>query len=125
MKRAWIWAVLLIALVMISACRPTADSLEDGAAAAAEDLGACQPEDDACEVEPAAAETVEESTEPTRETTVEETTGETTPEESAPTDTEVSEGALAGDDPFAIQKTDWVLGPEDAFITMIEYGDFQ
>jgi hypothetical protein len=28
-------------------------------------------------------------------------------------------------DIFAVQESDWVIGPEDAAITMIEYGDFQ
>ncbi len=26
---------------------------------------------------------------------------------------------------FAVSETDWVVGPEDAAITLIEYGDFQ
>ena len=26
---------------------------------------------------------------------------------------------------FAVRDTDWVTGPDDAFITLLEYGDYQ
>jgi len=125
MKKGWIWAVLLIALLGVTACRPAADDAAHSASEAAEDLGACLPEEEACVDESALSQTPEEETAPAEEPEREETAEETPAEEPAATDTEVSESAPVGDDPFAVQETDWVMGPDDAFITLIEYGDYQ
>ncbi len=128
MKRGWIWAVLLVALLVISACRSVEDEAghNGSEAAATEDLGLCQPEDETCVDESALSETPEEEeTAPTKEPEPEETVEEAPTEEPADANTEVSESAPVVENPFLVRETDWVMGPDDAFITLIEYGDYQ
>jgi hypothetical protein len=127
MKKGWIWAILLVAMLVISACRPAEDDVDRDASetAAAEDLGACQPEDEACVDESVLSATPEEETAPAGEPEPEETVEETPAEEPVATDAEVLESTPLVDNPFLVRETDWVMGPDDAFITMIEYGDFQ
>lgn len=113
MRKSWIWAILMIALLLVSACRPAAEDLDSDSSeeTAAEVVGACKPEEE-CDDEPV------EGTEPVEET-------------ADPTATPVEESAVVepppalGDDPLAITDADWVKGPDDAFITIVEYGDFQ
>jgi hypothetical protein len=121
MKKGWIWAVLLVALLAISACRPAADDAGHNASEAAEDLGICQPEDEACVDESALSATPEAETATAEEPAPEETVDETP----ADANTEVPEIAPPPANPFAVRETDWVMGAEDAFITIIEYADYQ
>ena len=125
MKKGWIWAVLLVALLAISACRPAADDGSGNASEAAEDLGICQPEDEACVDESALTATAEAETATAEEPAPAETVDETPAEEPAGANTEVPEIAPPPANPFAVRETDWVMGAEDAFITIIEYADFQ
>jgi hypothetical protein len=37
----------------------------------------------------------------------------------------LAEGPTQFEELFAVRESDWVVGPEDAAITLIEYGDFQ
>jgi hypothetical protein len=37
----------------------------------------------------------------------------------------LAEGPAQLEELFAVREGDWVIGPEDAAITLIEYGDFQ
>lgn len=101
MRKVWIWAALVLALLMFTACRPEAGT----GAVATEDLGICKPEDEDCGDE--GAEVAEATATPVEETQVVE----------VPID--------LGDDPLAVRETDWVKGPDDAFITILEYADFQ
>ncbi len=105
MKRSWTWAILLIALMLIVACRPAADSGE------LEDLDACPPGEEVC------------------------TTDETANEEPAPAPTTpaatdapqpTAKPVDLGADPLAIRDGDWVSGSqaEDPLFTLVEYGDF-
>ena len=109
MRKPWAWAIFLIALLLVTACRPAAGDLESGGS---EVLGACKPEED-CDDESTA-----EMVDPTAAPAVE---SEPQEAESAP----VEEPPALGDDPLAVTDADWVEGPDDAFITLIEYGDFQ
>ena len=101
MRKVWIWAVLVLALLMVSACRPDAGDT----ASATEDLGICQPEDEDCGDE--VTKTADATEAPTRESQVEQ------------------EPIDLGENPLAVRDTDWVKGPDDAFITILEYADFQ
>jgi hypothetical protein len=77
-------------------------------------LGICKPEEEDCEDELGEGEApAEEAAEPTV-APVEET-------DSAPSEAPV----VPADDPLAVQDGDWTMGPDDAFMTIIEYGDFQ
>ena len=109
MRKSWIWAILLVALLLVGACRPAADEPESSSD---EGLGVCKPEED-CEDEPGEEAPTEEAAEPTV-APVEET-------DSAPSEAPVA----LPDDPFAVQDGEWTMGSDDAFITIIEYGDFQ
>lgn len=119
MRRRWIWAILVIAILLVTACRPATEeiSTEGSEETTAEVLGVCKPEED-CDDETTEEEPEEEPAEATA-----------TPEpESRPEEVEnepVEEVVELGDDPLAITDADWVKGPDDAFITLIEYGDFQ
>ncbi len=115
MRKSWIWVILLVALLLVGACRPEVEEPESSSsdASSTEDLGVCQPEED-CEDEPGEDEApTEEAAEPTV-APVEET-------DSAPSEAPV----VPADDPLAVQDGDWTMGPDDAFMTIIEYGDFQ
>jgi hypothetical protein len=127
MRRVWIWAILLIALLLVAACRPVAELEETDSSSTeptpAQPAGVCKPEEEECEDE-TADETVDETT--GDETAVEETDEPA----SSPTEETASESAAEGetadpDDPFAVQKTDWVMGADEATVTIIEYGDYQ
>ena len=129
MRRIWIWAILLVALLLVAACRPA----EEPEQTSAEVAGVCKPEEEECadepaEVEPAEVEAPAEEVEEPTATPVEEVEPE---EEAEDAPTEAAESAateppaVPEDDPFAIQDTDWVKGSDDAFFTLIEYGDFQ
>jgi hypothetical protein len=110
MKRHLAWILLLVALVVITACRPDAGegdvTTEDPAAT--EDLGLCPPGGDDCE---------DEEADPAAEATA-----VPTPEPAA------EEGAMGSaepdNDPLALRDTDWVMGSEDPVITLIEYSDY-
>ena len=100
-------------------------------------LAACGGEAQAPEVEAPAQEgspapTDEEVSEPTEAADVQQE------EEPAPSEVStgefVSECAIADslaegsselEELFGVRDTDWVVGPEDAAITLVEYGDFQ
>ncbi len=110
MRKSWIWAILLVALLLVGACRPAVEEPESGSSDA---LGVCKPEED-CEDELGEGKApAEEVAEPTV-APVEET-------DSAPSEAPV----VPADDPLAAQDGDWTMGPDDAFMTIIEYGDFQ
>lgn len=104
MRKIWIWAVLVLALLMIAACRPEAGA-NDSTPSSTEDLGICKPEDEDCDDE--GTETVEATRAPIEETQA------------------VEEPIDLGDDPLAVRDTDWAKGPDDAFFTIMEYADFQ
>ncbi len=120
MKNLRTWAVLLAALMLTAGCRPTEETdipgaTEPTAIVEEEGTAVCVTGENDCGEEPAAEETAVEQVE--RPTTA--PTEQTAPEPTAETTVNSDE------DPFAIRDTDWVKGPDDAFITLIEYGDFQ
>ena len=120
MKNLRAWAVLLAALMLTAGCRPAAetdnpDPAEPTAIVEAEGTPICGPEENDCEEEPAAEETAVEPVE--RPTTA--PTEQTAPEPTA------ERPVNSGDDPLAVRDTDWVMGADDAFITLLEYGDYQ
>ena len=137
MNRRWTWAVLLIAMLFVSACRPVGEVEEPATLdiTAGEDMGICPPDDEDCGGETAGEQEVAE--EPTAEETVaEEPTAEPT---ALPTDPPTPEpvneptaepvetndgGDVPVEDPFVIKDTDWTLGPEDATVTLLEYADY-
>jgi hypothetical protein len=112
MKRHLSWILLLVALVVITACRPAAevDEVTTEAPAATDELGACQPGGDDCE---------DEETEAATDATAVPTAQPTTEKEAA----EPASAEPVGD-PFAIRDTDWVMGAEDPVVTLIEYSDY-
>lgn len=119
MKRFWIWASLLLALLLVVGCR----SVDDGQAVDPTEeasLGVCQPGEDTsdCDDEGNDEQPVADATtEPTREPTAEPATPVEDPQQNAnPTD--------ETNDPMAPRDTDWVLGAENPVITLIEYGDY-
>lgn len=117
MKNLRAWAVLLAALMLTAGCRPAAETDNPGTAEPArtvEGTAICVPGENDCEDEPAAEETAVEQVE--RPTTA--PTEQTAPEPTA-------DAPVNYDDPLAIRDTDWVMGPDDAFITLLEYGDYQ
>lgn len=120
MRRRWIWAILVIALLMVTACRPTTEEIssEGSEEGASEVLGVCQPEED-CDDE------TTEGEEPTEEPAEATATPEVEPRTEEVENVPVEEPVDLGDDPLAVTDADWVKGPDDAFITIIEYGDFQ
>ena len=102
MKR---WLLLLIALLVITACRPEA-ALGDTAGdepAATEELGLCPPGEEECDDEAEATAVP---------------TAAAQPAEQNPTPVQPVE------DPFVLRNTDWIKGPDDAVITLIEYSDY-
>jgi hypothetical protein len=103
MKR---WLLLLIALLVITACRPEAGlgDAPTGVPAATEDLGICPPGDEGCD------EVAEATAVPTARPTA---TAQPAAQAPAPIE-----------DPFALRDTDWVKGADDPIITLIEYADF-
>ncbi len=117
MKNLKVWAVLVAALMLIVGCRPTGETDIPGTAelTLTEDGEAvCEPEDTDCEEEPTAGEAAAEQVEgPT-----------TAPAEQAASE-QTAETPVNPDDPFAIRDSDWVMGPDDALITLLEYGDYQ
>ncbi len=120
MKNLRTWAVLLAALMLTAGCRPIAETDNPGTVeptliVEAEGTAICAPGENDCEDEPAAEETAVEQIE--RPTTA--PTEQTAPEPAAETPVNSDE------DPLAIRDTDWVMGPDDAFITLLEYGDYQ
>ncbi len=118
MKNLRTWAVLLAALMLTAGCRPTAETDNPGTVEptlTVEGTEICDPEENDCEDEPAAEETAVEQIE--RPTTA--PTEQTAPAPTAETPVNPD------DDPFAVRDTDWVTGPDDAFITLLEYGDYQ
>ncbi len=120
MRRNWIWAILMVALLLVTACRPAVENLgsEESEQIAAELLGACKPEEECDDETAVEEEPVEETAEPTA---VPEAESRPEEAENAPTDAAPS----LGDDPLAITDGDWVKGPDDALFTLVEYGDFQ
>ena len=120
MRKRWIWAVLLIALLLVAACRPPVEDVDPGSSevTSTEELGACKPEEP-CDDETAEPEApVEETPEPAAPTEEPEREEEV---ENTPTEA----AAVPVEDLLAVTDDDWVKGPDDAFITIIEYGDFQ
>jgi hypothetical protein len=120
MKRYLSLALLLVALVVITACRPQAGRGDTATAepAATEELGICPPGGADCEDEGAGATTTAEATAvPTVEPTNQPAADKQTPDPS-PTPAE----PVA--DPLAIHDTDWVKGAKDPVVTLIEYGDY-
>jgi hypothetical protein len=114
MKRNLSLILLLVGLVVITACRPAADPGDTATAepAATEDLGLCPPGGEDCEEESSGA-TAEATAIPTAIPTADEQTAETSPTPAGPTE-----------DPLASRDTDWVKGAKDPVITLIEYGDY-
>jgi hypothetical protein len=113
MRRCRKWAAWLAALLLAAACRPSVETNGPDPAEEA-DLGVCQTGQEECTddvaSEPAATETVSPTVPPTP----------------MPTATTRVDESLAEqpDDLLAVRDTDWVMGADDALLTLIEYGDF-
>jgi len=106
MKR---WLLLLIALLVITACRPEAGlgDAPTGVPAATEDPGICPPGEEGCD------EVAEATAVPTARPTATAQPAAQTPAPAGPVE-----------DPLAPRDTDWVKGADDPVITLIEYSDY-
>ena len=108
MNKRWIWAVLILALFVVSACRPTAEVDEyNPDAESTVDEGICEPNDESCEDTTAAEATPEPTVAPTR----------------APQATAAPAIDLPAD-PLAERPGDWVMGAEEPIVTLLEYSDY-
>jgi len=114
MKRNLSLVLLLVALVVITACRPAAGLGDTATAepAATEELGVCPPGGEDCEDEGAGA-TAEATAAPTAEPTADKQAADPSPTPAEPPEY-----------PLALRDTDWVTGAKDPVITLIEYSDY-
>lgn len=113
MRRYRKWAALLAALLLTTACRPSVET--DGPDPAEEaDLGVCQTGQEDCidevATEAPATETASPTVAPTPKPTATARAGESPAEQPG--------------DLLAVRDTDWVMGADDALLTLIEYGDY-
>lgn len=123
MKRSWQWAVLLIALLVVVACRPVTDFGEQATAEPGEteelEPGLCPPDQEDC-----GDEEVEQETEAAQET-VEPTAVPEPTEVPADDPTVEPEVTVDVEALLAVKETDWVKGAgEEPVITLLEYADF-
>lgn len=117
MKRYGIWAMFLVALLLVVGCRPTEDGGADDPTTADLEIDACKPNESDCGDETAEAEATE--------AVVTEAPANVPAATEVPQATEVPPVEIdLGEDPFAVRETDWVKGPEDAILTLVEYADF-
>lgn len=124
MKRHWTWVILLITLLLVVACRTPAEieeTVPESAATEQVDLGLCPP-DEECDDETVDAET-EEQTSAEVETPAS-PTSEPTAQPTTPGEAENEPDDIPVDDPLVVKDTDWVIGPADATLTLIEYADY-
>jgi hypothetical protein len=129
MRKYWTWAVLLAALLLVVACRPPAETDQEGrpeATAAEEvDLGVCPVGEPDC----------------ADENTVDQAATEISPTETAASPTLMPTPAPTAtakafdspveppDDPLDVhpldvRDTDWTMGSGEPLITLLEYGDY-
>ncbi len=110
----WFFGVILLA--MLAACSPAVSQVEPTAQPVATEVEVVLPSSTPeATVTPTQA-NVQEDSQPSLETGLE---SECTLVSSLP------DPPQEYADLFAVTRDDWVVGPEDASITLIEYGDFQ
>ena len=124
MRRYWTWAVLLAALLLVVACRPPAETgqegLPEGTAAEEVDSGVCPVSEPDC----------------ADENTVDQAATEISPTKTAASPTLIPTPAPTAtakafdspveppDDPLDVRDTDWTMGSGEPLITLLEYGDY-
>jgi hypothetical protein len=118
MKRNLSLVLLLVALAVITACRPAAGLGDTATAepAATEELGVCPPGGEDCEDEGTGAD-AEATAVPVADATAK-------PAEDKQAADPSPAPAEPVEDPLALRDTDWVKGAKDPVITLIEYSDY-